>query len=95
MLGAVSVATGCVMPGTVAADLSAARAKDGARVQIMVEHPTGEFTVDIGTRVVNGAVSVERPALLRTARALFEGHVLVPRAVWDGTRRVAPMRVAA
>jgi hypothetical protein len=39
---------------------------------------------------------VERAALLRTARALFEGHVLVPRTIWDGRRSPEPpVRMAA
>jgi hypothetical protein len=31
-----------------------------------------------------GAVVVRRAALLRTARLLMRGEVLVPRSVWDG-----------
>jgi 4-oxalomesaconate tautomerase len=34
--------------------------------------------------VKNGAVSVRRSALLRTARKLMSGEVFIPSAVWNG-----------
>lgn len=77
VLGAVSVASACVVPGTVMQGLCAV-APEPARRQhdLSVEHPTGEFTVrllmDDSGRAIAGA------ALLRTARALFRGQVLVP-----------------
>jgi len=92
VLGAVSVATACVIAGTTAA--AVARPGSGPRRLLSVEHPTGEFTVELGVRgVVEGAagaraVPVERASLLRTARALMDGHVLIPATVWDG--RAAP-----
>jgi len=47
--------------------------------------PRGEFTVEIETRATaDGSVDVLRVALLRTTRRLFEGHVLVPAALWAG-----------
>ena len=96
VLGAVSVATACVVAGTTATGL--ARVDPAARQLVSVEHPTGEFTVELATRRDADAVVVERAALLRTARALFEGHVLVPRTIWDGRRSPEPpvrMAVAA
>jgi len=74
VLGAVSVASACVLPGSVGADLFSAT--PAATHDLSIEHPTGEFTVrlqmDESHSVITGA------ALLRTARALFRGHVLVP-----------------
>jgi 4-oxalomesaconate tautomerase len=73
VLGAVSVASACVLEGSVAADIARA---GSARVQdLSIEHPSGEFTVrlerdDTGTAFAS-------VALLRTARALFSGHVLI------------------
>jgi 4-oxalomesaconate tautomerase len=51
-----------------------------------VEHPSGEFTVDL--EVVEGpnGPDVRRAALLRTARKLFAGEVFVPESVWPSTR---------
>jgi 4-oxalomesaconate tautomerase len=76
VLGAVSVASACVLPGSVAADLFST--SPAATHDLSIEHPTGEFTVrlqmDARHRVITGA------ALLRTARPLFRGHVIVPRS---------------
>jgi 4-oxalomesaconate tautomerase len=82
VLGAVSVATACVLEGSAAAGIAAVPAGD-TKV-LSVEHPTGEFTVQLETRRGPAGVEVKRAALLRTARRLFDGNVLVPRSVWDG-----------
>ena len=78
VFAAVSVASACLMQGSVARDL--VRLPMGERIQLSVEHPTGEFTV--GLTVDNG--SVTRCGLLRTARLLFDGQVCIPRSVWTG-----------
>ncbi len=80
VFGAVSVATACLVPGSVAAEV--ATIADPASIE--VEHPTGFFTVTMDVAVVDGAVQVKRAALLRTARLLMRGEVLVPGAVWGG-----------
>lgn len=92
VLGAVSVATACVLEGSVAAGV--ATVPDGARKTMSVEHPSGEFTVELDTRSdADGRTEVVGAALLRTARRLFEGHVLVSERVWDGKSQVsAPSR---
>ncbi|MFO7275721.1 MAG: 4-oxalomesaconate tautomerase [Pseudomonadota bacterium] len=84
VLGAVSVATACVMPGSVAEGI--VKVPSGNPLILSVEHPTGEFTVTLEVSGTGENFQVGRSGILRTARALFEGHVLVPRAVWDGTR---------
>jgi 4-oxalomesaconate tautomerase len=80
VLGAVSVATACVIPGTVAA--AVARVTRGELQRIEVEHPTGFFTVDMEVAVKGNDVGVRRSALLRTARKLMRGDVFVPGHVW-------------
>jgi 4-oxalomesaconate tautomerase len=80
VLGAVSVATACVIPGTVAA--SVAKVSGGARQRLEVEHPTGFFTVDMEVVSNGNSVEVKRSALLRTARKLLRGEVFVPGHVW-------------
>lgn len=82
VLGAVSVATACILPGSVAAGIVAAPA--GNPLIISVEHPSGELTVTLEAAGSGSAFTVRRSGILRTARALFEGHVLVPPSVWDG-----------
>ena len=78
VFGAVSVATACLIEGSVAAAL--ARAGAGDMRQLQVEHPTGEFTVELCLQ----AGQVVGCGLMRTARLLFDGVVCVPAAVWAG-----------
>jgi 4-oxalomesaconate tautomerase len=83
VLGAVSVATACAAPGTIAADIARMPEARGA-MRIDVEHPTGFFTVDLDVAIENGALRVNRSALLRTARKLMRGELYVPSAAWSG-----------
>ena len=80
VFGAVSVATACVVPGSVLDGI--ARVSDPKNIE--VEHPTGFFTVAMDVSIEGGAVKVKRSALLRTARLLMKGEVYVPRSVWAG-----------
>lgn len=83
VLGAVSVATACVLPGSVAASV-AALPKGGAATPLDIEHPTGFFTVEVDIAVDGASIAVRRAALLRTARKLMEGQVYVPERLWSG-----------
>ncbi|WP_180901443.1 4-oxalomesaconate tautomerase [Martelella soudanensis] len=69
VLGAVSVATACLLPQGPAAALAVI--PDGETKSISVEHPTGELTV-IAT-IKNG--EVRTAGVLRTARKLFDGII--------------------
>ena len=84
VFGAVSVATACAYPGTVAAEIAGDGAQLGAR-SLEIEHPTGFFTVEMTLVDDGGKPRVERSALLRTARVLMAGEVFVPGDVWDGS----------
>jgi 4-oxalomesaconate tautomerase len=81
VLGAVSVATACVVPGSVAAELAQLH-KTGTTQRVEVEHPTGFFTVDMEVETEGGTIEVRRSALLRTARKLMSGEVFVPGSIW-------------
>jgi len=70
VLGAVSVATACLIEGSPAAEV--ARIPDGARKTLSVEHPTGEMSCVLETDESGAVVS---SALLRTARKLMDGVV--------------------
>jgi 4-oxalomesaconate tautomerase len=83
VLGAVSVATACVLPGSVAAKVAGIERTDG-EMQLEIEHPTGFFTVDMAVSFEDGALKVKRSALLRTARKLMRGEVFIPTRVWSG-----------
>jgi 4-oxalomesaconate tautomerase len=70
VLGAVSVATACLIPGSPAAEV--ASIPDGKRKTLSVEHPTGEMTCVLETDDTGAVTSA---ALLRTARKLMDGVV--------------------
>jgi 4-oxalomesaconate tautomerase len=84
VFGAVSVATACVVPGSVAAEVSGLEGGDGERT-LDIEHPTGFFSVAMDLVIEGGQVTVRRAALLRTARKLMAGEVFVPGAVWGAS----------
>lgn len=81
VLGAVSVATACAVPGTVAERIAGRVAAAGAR-RLQIEHPTGFFTVEMDVTGSGSELRVNRSALLRTARKLMRGEVYVPAAAW-------------
>jgi len=70
VLGAVSVATACALPGSPAAQL--AHLPEGARKVMPIEHPIGESTIIVE---LDAKGSVETAAVLLTARKLFDGVV--------------------
>jgi 4-oxalomesaconate tautomerase len=70
VLGAVSVATACLIPGSPAAEV--AQIPDGPRKTLSVEHPTGEMSCVLE---LDDAGNVATAALLRTARKLMDGVV--------------------
>jgi 4-oxalomesaconate tautomerase len=82
VLAAVTIATACVIPGTTADGL--AKIPEGNRKMVLLEHPTGDFAVEIELSGTTDDPKIERAALLRTARKLFEGNILIPGRVWDG-----------
>lgn len=83
VLGAVSVATACRLPGSMPSSLARVSADSPGRLS--VEHPSGEFSVDLEVVEGQDGLEVKRAALLRTARRLFAGHVFIPARVWAGT----------
>ncbi len=70
VLGAVSVATACLIKGSPAAEVAVI--PEGARKLLSVEHPTGEMSCVLELDDSGAAVSA---ALLRTARKLMDGIV--------------------
>ena len=75
VLGAVTVATAAVLPGSVANRY--ARVPEGNLKTLSVEHPSGEFSVVLTMNPQNES-EVLRAALLRTARLILKGEVFVP-----------------
>ncbi len=81
VLAAVTVATACVLDGSVTQGLTVM--PGGLTQTVSVEHPTGEFSVELGLDPANPQ-NVTRAALLRTARLLMRGEVMVPAATGAG-----------
>ena len=79
VLAAVTVATACVLDDSVARGV--ATVPEGSAKAISVEHPSGEFTVELELDP-GDARKVARAALLRTARLIMRGEVMVPAGVW-------------
>lgn len=73
VLGAVSVATACILPHSPAGDL--ADLPSGAAKTISVEHAIGEVSVMMDVSSDGGALKIHQAAIVRTARKLFEGQV--------------------
>ena len=70
VLGAVTAATACLVPGSPANEV--ADIPDGPRKTLSIEHPTGEMTCVLE---VDPEGAVTSAALLRTARKLMDGEV--------------------
>lgn len=81
VLAAVTVGTACVLHGSVCDGVAVV--PTGAAKKISVEHPTGEFSVELETDPANPQ-NVTKAALLRTARLIMRGEVMVPTSVWAG-----------
>ena len=81
VLGAVSVATACLLPGAVTDGI--ASVPPGDEKTMDVEHPSGSFCVHM---VIDETGSpekfVKQAGVIRTARTIMRGEVLVPPEIW-------------
>jgi 4-oxalomesaconate tautomerase len=94
VLGAVSVATACILPGTVAEKI--AMVPDGDEKIMNIEHAAGSLQARLVTERSGSDIQFLRAGVIRTARMLFAGYVYVPRSVWENRGEVAESdRVAA
>jgi 4-oxalomesaconate tautomerase len=82
VFGAVSVATACLLPGSVASEVAQVHVARSSTT-LDVEHPTGYFSVSMDVSSADGSVVVNSSALLRTARLLMRGDVFVPSSIWE------------
>ncbi|MCF3962890.1 4-oxalomesaconate tautomerase [Streptomyces fuscigenes] len=96
VLAAVTAATACVLEGSVAHRVAALTAPEGApapgsgpdavpgaddvEITVSVEHPAGEFSVQLGLDPAD-RTRVTKSALLRTARLIMAGSAMVPDSV--------------
>lgn len=81
VLAAVTVASACVMKGSVAERI--ARVPRGEVKAMPVEHPSGAFGVEVEVDPADER-NIVRARILRTARLLMRGEVMIPGSVWKG-----------
>lgn len=75
VLGAVSVASTCVMPGTIGFELSSHLTISNETL-VCVEHPAGDFDINLGLDMTNPS-AIYKAGLLRTTRMIFQGEVYI------------------
>lgn len=80
--GSQCLATCALHPGTVAEGLSVL--PQGSPALIKIEHPSGAIDVTVDYEISDEGMIVKSAGLLRTARLLARGELLVPEAVWAG-----------
>lgn len=79
VLGAVSVATACLVDGSVAHDIAEISEPAGAQATtVSVEHPSGEFSCVLSVNKQQKDIVIERAGLMRTARLLSKGQLYLP-----------------
>jgi 2-methylaconitate cis-trans-isomerase PrpF len=78
LTGAVCLAVACKITGTVAN--AVANSPGLGREEFRIGHPSGVLQLTAACERVEGAWRVAEAGVFRTARRLFEGHVLVPTA---------------
>lgn len=80
--GGLCIATCSVMEGTVAEGLSLV--EKTAVQKIIIEHPSGILAIELSVNGYGPDLGFVYGGIIRTARRLFEGNILVPASVWDG-----------
>jgi len=82
VLGAVSVATACMLQGSVANQVAGITDIPN-EMNVEVEHPTGFFTVQMEIDSAGPELKITKSALLRTARMLMSGDIYVSQEAWS------------
>jgi 4-oxalomesaconate tautomerase len=78
VLAAVSVATACITPDTVTEGIANYLfQKSENSAMLSIEHPSGEFTVNLEYEAQNSDVKIKKSGVIRTARLLSIGHVFI------------------
>ncbi len=90
VLGAASVATACLLEGSVAHPLAEKpTADDQGTRDVVIEHPSGSLRLRLRVRGEGGEAQTNGVGVLRTARLLFRGETFVPASVWPGFEAAA------
>lgn len=82
--GAQCIASCAILPGTVADGLTAGLTDQSTPVMVGIEHPAGIFEVVVDYERKEADLAIRSAGVVRTARLLARGEVMVPTAVWSG-----------
>lgn len=80
--GSMALSTACVLPGSLANEISGLKTVDSQT--IVIEHPMGVIKIDVAGHFEDEDFCLDEAVLLRTCRKLFEGFVCVPNAAMNG-----------
>jgi len=79
--GGICIASCALAPGTVAEGLESLNAENPGH--IVIEHPMGQMDVIADYSVTEGVFELNSAGILRTARLLMRGEIMIPAAVWE------------
>jgi len=82
--GAQCLASCVLTPGSIAEGI--AQPPAGSPALVRIEHPMGEIQVTVDAETGPGGFRLRSAGLVRTARLLARGEIMVPARVWNGTR---------
>lgn len=80
--GAQCLASCVLTPGSIAEGLFTP--PEGQPALVLIEHPSGAIDVTVDYETGPDGFQLNSAGLLRTARLLARGEVMVPASVWDG-----------
>ena len=93
VLGAVSVGTAALLQDSVIQSLASFpdnQKTDENLKEMIIEHPSGSFKVELEMSQKGARTMVKQAGLLRTTRMLCRGEVYIPKSVWDGNTESIP-----
>ena len=88
--GAIGVASAFALPGTVASGA----AREPGRHALVVLHPAGQIDIEVELKGTGGEATIQRAALVRTARKIMQGELHLPDYVFSRPEPAPPARPA-
>ena len=79
--GGICIASCTLAPGTIADGLSKLNPDNPGH--IVIEHPMGQMDVLVDYSIEQGKFELVSAGILRTARLLMRGDIMIPSAVWE------------
>ncbi|TKW65983.1 MAG: 4-oxalomesaconate tautomerase [Paracoccus denitrificans] len=83
--GAQAIAACAILPGTVAEGLTGGLRDQSSPVTVGIEHPSGIFEVVVDFATEGDGINIRSAGVVRTARLLARGEVMIPASVWAGS----------